>query len=275
MATIPAIDCTTWEYNAWRGVAIVLFLVVVLVIPIFIFLRVQQRRSIIINENKVTTHTDSDNRFFEVWGVLFEPYRPKYWFWEIIVILGRRIVMIAFNTGLALEPMYKYLVFTWFHAGTLWVQWKWEPLVDRFDNQLEMVSICLLTLLSSLLIVEASPYSTGVQVVIFFIFPVPGVLLLLAIVSKKIRIAYERYLTKRQSTTSTFRQQDGVSGITQSPGVSMVQNHGGGPALSVQTHVENRPPTTLQIDETRKYIPPTYTNNQVTNVELAVSDTKR
>lgn len=185
VASIPAIDCHSSEYSFWLAIAILLFILVVIVIPSVLFVGLYYYRT--------------SNTF----GVLYEPYKPQFWFWEIIVILGRRLIMISLYTGLSLQPSFMDLSFTWFHALTFIVQWKLSPFVEEFDNKTELISIGLLMLISSFFIVEQAPYSTSVQVIIFFMFPVPAAFFLLAIFSQKIRRIYERYTISIEPTVGT------------------------------------------------------------------------
>jgi hypothetical protein len=204
VATHPAIRCQSDEYKIWYVVALAFLISIIGLIPASILYHMSKYRSIIINENQSIEFNSRHNAFLELWGVMFEPYKPKFWFWEIAIILVRRLAMIILNTSLSLLPMYKFLSFTWFHALTLWIQWRYEPFVVAFDNQVEILSVTLLALLSSLLIIETVPFTITIQIVVFFLFPFPGALLLLAIFSRKARTFYERYLTKKSNNTFTF-----------------------------------------------------------------------
>lgn len=195
----PAIHCDTTEYQTWRAVAIFMLVLFIIIIPASIIRYMYPFRSMIINENHGNIHTTEStkslNRFLEIWGVLFEPYKPRYWFWEIGIILMRRIVMISLHTGLMLYPMYEYLVFTWFHAITWWIQWRLHPFVEKFDNQLEIISISILMMLSSILIVIQTPYTDlSSQIVIFLLFPLPALVLLSGILSKRLRQFCEKHM---------------------------------------------------------------------------------
>jgi alpha-tubulin suppressor-like RCC1 family protein len=193
VANNPGIDCNSTTYKQWQIMAIFILIVVVILIPVGIMVKLWKFRFAMKTFRQKRDRHANEIEFIQLWGVLFEPYHGRFWFWEIIVILGRRISMVTLNTVMSAAPLYKQLVFTWFHAFTGIIQLKWKPFHARFDNQLEQIFIFILLLLSTVLIVAKAPFTIGIQVLIVFMFPLPGLILLVAIFSKRFQDFYDQH----------------------------------------------------------------------------------
>jgi Tyrosine-protein kinase ephrin type A/B receptor-like len=156
----PAVDCSSIEYNRLMPAAVFALIATVLVIPGF-FLHVLVRAY---QRGHLLSYT-----FSKKYGILNETYDDKLFFWEIVAIT-RRTILVAVFVFMNEDRVQKFSVLSIFNVLFLAMHIRWVPFYDSMENMYELGSLSVLCLITLLLPISgAAPYSPFMSVVYSFL----------------------------------------------------------------------------------------------------------
>lgn len=174
----PGIDCTTSTYKNWLVVVILVVVIYVLLSPLVLFGVLIKFRSSI-----------TDKTFARRWGVLFDPYKAEYYWWEVPALF-RRSVFTAFDVILWNYDIAKHLTFVLllviFYAAHLIA----KPFRLKSENKLESISLFVLVCLSLILTSYQYDKSFTLDALIFALTIVPtGLFIVVIVLTRSKRLA--------------------------------------------------------------------------------------
>lgn len=89
----------------------------------------------------------SDDTMIDRFGIIFEMFTPKRYFWNFTVLLRRAIVIGVF-VAMAEEPQERYMFVTLLNVLILMTHVLARPFSDMLSNACESISLCILTVIS-------------------------------------------------------------------------------------------------------------------------------
>jgi hypothetical protein len=121
------------------------------------------------------TETDSvvkaaaANSFVARFGILWQAYRPTVWFFEVIVLV-RRTLLVVLVTFVPIAGGWRYPALVLTLCGLLLSHLALQPFAVALDNRAEAVSLLVLMLIAVVLSPErGGPMPLGSQVVVFIL----------------------------------------------------------------------------------------------------------
>jgi len=183
----PAVSCESADYKLMIGPAVVCFLVLTAAIPGFLFYKVRQAYNL---------GTISTGPVRKVYGVLFESFGDKFYYWEFVILM-RRMVLVCVAVFLIEWRVSKLAITSLLNALVTIVHVQVEPFYSNMDNLWAFFSLSCLTAYILILSMMSEPYGDGEKVGITLLILVPG----LAIFGYTIRATLYRL---QQSAESKF-----------------------------------------------------------------------
>lgn len=126
-----SVECSGKEYSAARNVSIAVLVGAVIGIPVVMQLLLFFRRNDL-----------HDPRFERMLGALYLKYEKKYYFWDVVVLVRRLVIVTC--TQLEHQPDIRSFLLLLTTGLSMLLHWKCQPFVELLDNRLEMVSLALL-----------------------------------------------------------------------------------------------------------------------------------
>lgn len=172
LASDPSISCTSSTYLSVRAFMIFLVVIVVIGFPLAAFIWLSWMHW----HRDIELHSELNLSRF---GILFDSYKPKFYFWEVVV-LARRSLLISFTAAIGNTRRNEmFLGMTLANIFIFTTHVYVEPFDDPIINYGESISLIFLTCLTSILSVAPQPFSTSfiVPISIFVYGPCLGFML--------------------------------------------------------------------------------------------------
>ncbi len=177
----PTIDCHSSKYKRYLvlvGFAMVLVVVgLPLAIAVMLWLKraaIQHSADAAAMAAPVSVETGSvvktaADTFVGRFGILWQAYRPKSWFFEVIV-LARRTLLVFLVTFVPVTGGWRYPALVLTLCGLLLSHLALQPFAVALDNRAEAVSLLILMLIAVVLSPErGGPVPLGSQVVVLML----------------------------------------------------------------------------------------------------------
>jgi hypothetical protein len=143
------VQCTDEKYTRWQVVVILLLCLDVIAIPVGIIA--------LLLKNRASLFPLDNNRFARRFGVLYEQYTPRSFFWEVVVLL-RRTILIVLQIFLTRAPQWKFMGFIVLCLLSLLTHVMVHPFQNPLDNKLEAYSLSLLVIVAAILTADSPPF---------------------------------------------------------------------------------------------------------------------
>lgn len=211
--TAPTVDCRSSEYK--QTLVAVFFVIALYVIasPFAALYLIYSHRRQQAAAAAAGVHSDhvqaADELFNERWGPLFLMYGQHAFYWQPL-LLFRRASFVIVSVLLVEQPGLKFMAFTFLNFLSLLVHLRVQPFAAALANQAESVSYSLLVSISLLLTGYSTPYSAGVQALLFLLSVPPCVLLLSLVVRQRVEAVRETIRARKSKTQpSPDQRQEG------------------------------------------------------------------
>jgi len=168
IVTYPAIDCQSDDYKTWLGVVLLVLVSVVILFPLglIVFLMISRRHILELN-----------SKFHQYFGILFEPYSQKYFWWHGWILIRRAGIA---GSAAAQALGVRSFLFVVINFVCLQVHQYFLPYKSVMTNNFETVSLTLLTILAVLLATYGtdSNESIALHIIIIVLVVVPAMIFL-------------------------------------------------------------------------------------------------
>jgi len=148
LLSAPSVDCDSSSYLVWAWLFWLLLVTVTAGLPVALALRLRsahRNRLLMVNA-----------QFTQVWGIFFESYKPKmYWFESLLLIRRSSIVLVA--VMLWRYSLYRAVVLSLLCLLWLTLHFFLKPHHSTAANRFESLALFDLGVLSSLQVLQAAP----------------------------------------------------------------------------------------------------------------------
>jgi len=156
--TAPSIRCTDDKYHRWKSLIILLVIFPVIGLPIlFAILLFYYRKAIALYDPMTQSinpqSTPEEKTIVSRLGILFDNYRQKRYYWEVLA-LSRRTLVIGLGNALVGLPAIRYQILVVLNVVILLLQVFYRPFLPRHvgrkhnGNYVETFALSSLVLLS-------------------------------------------------------------------------------------------------------------------------------
>jgi hypothetical protein len=190
--TLPTISCLSNSYKSWLPVIIILLIMTVLSPPVILLVWLARNR-----------HRFSDQPFIDRWGILFEPYTSRAFWWQCMVLL-RRVVFSMTDLVLSIWPSFKFMSFAFIHLLSLLIHVLVHPYATSLHNNAELLTFTSLTAIA--VTVATFPTPTLIEsrlivrvlisilvlapIILFFLYAVPMGVMKIRLLCRRLRLCY-------------------------------------------------------------------------------------
>lgn len=174
----PAVRCTGADYHALFSFA-VLLLVLCALLPIFMFWFLFRRRA------EVQSARSAER--LGSWGILVQPFKPKRFFWSIVVLLRRTAYAACVTIQ---QPQIRFMAFALVGVCCGLLHHSATPYIDRHANGLESLSLaCHVAIAVVLSAFPAPTLASAVIVALMVLLPTAIFLVMLLLSLRKTRLS--------------------------------------------------------------------------------------
>jgi len=161
VATSPAMNCRSSSYKAHLALVIVIVVLDVVMGPIMM------AWTLLKNQAKIT---NEDISFSKSYGILYQAYSSKCFWWEVVALL-RRVVLVAIDAAFFDQPQWRFVGFAALFYVLTMTNTYFKPWATHRDNYLESLSLMVLVWLSTVMIAEEDPNdpSLGGRIIVIFL----------------------------------------------------------------------------------------------------------
>jgi hypothetical protein len=150
VSAYPAFQCDSSEYNQIKPVFVICLILFTIGVPLYL------ASFFIFRRNSM-----SDQTFFARYGFIWESYRSKYLWWELVYMARRLILIVVYVSTYSKSRAYQYSWLSFCSVILLLMHMLCNPFQGVLMNQLESFSLLLHSLMVALLIGSTVPFGDG------------------------------------------------------------------------------------------------------------------
>jgi hypothetical protein len=141
----PTISCNSNDYIAWLPAVIILLISLIILPPVLLLIWLARNR-----------HRFIDSQFADRWGILYESYTPRAYWWQSMVLI-RRVIFSVVDIAMVVLPHLKFMIFAFIHLLSLFIHQLVAPYQQPFFNQVELITLLSLTSLAVIMTAYPDP----------------------------------------------------------------------------------------------------------------------
>lgn len=223
--TSPSVRCDDEKYKRWLPVVILVLVLYVIGLPLMALIFFILRRDWIRSFHPTTLHdtgvipmsptgqsasspspppgspsasprdlisTKDHHRFHLRWSILYGLYRSSAFFWHIVILI-RRTMIISIFTYLYRYPSDRQMIVQIIHILSFIIQLYFQPFRDKICNIMEIISLLSLVIIGAIMSTHPLTYSEEQKVFVSLFILAPLVLFIAAILIKKMLHHHQKY----------------------------------------------------------------------------------